>query len=402
MTVPESQVAALVIILMAAAAVAMVVKVVPVPYVSALALAGLLAEAVLGHHEVHLTQDLILVVLVPGLLFEAAYSLSWRELRQNLLAVIALATLGVLLTTAVVALLGHAALGLSIPVAILFGTMVAPTDPVAVVAVFEKMRVPARLINLIEAESLLNDGTGVVLFTLALAAIDSGFHASPWAALAGFLHLGLGGLGIGLGMGLVLSLVTMRVNDFQIEMTLTAIAAYGSYLLADQLRVSGLLAVVGAGLVMGNYGRPRGMTPQTRQAVDHNWEYVAFVLNSVVFILIGLDVPLADLLSHLGPILLAAGIALLARAASVYLTLGPLHLVRSGVDLRWQHLLVWSGLRGALALALVLIVSQRGGEFGTISALVYGVVLASILVQGTTIGPIARLLRLPTEAVDVR
>jgi CPA1 family monovalent cation:H+ antiporter len=400
--VPESSVAALVIILIVAAAVAMVVKVVPVPYVCALAIAGLLAEPLLGHHEVYLTQDLILVVLVPGLLFEAAYGLSWGELKHNLPAVAGLATLGVVLTTAVVGLLGHSALGLSIPAAILFGTMVAPTDPVAVVAVFRRMRVPGRLLNLIEAESLLNDGTGVVLFTLALAAIDSGSHASLWAGVAGFVRLAVGGLGLGIGIGVVLSLVTLNIDDFQIEMTLTAIAAYGSYLLAEQLGVSGLLAVVGAGLVMGNYGRPRGMSPETRRAVDHNWEYVAFVLNSVVFILIGLDVPLADVLNHLGLVLLAAGIALLARAAAVYLTLGPLHLVRSGVDLRWQHLLVWSGLRGALALALVLIVSQRGGEFGIISALVYGVVLASILVQGTTIGLLARLLRLPTDPVDVR
>ena len=169
----EARVETFVLLLMAACAVALLVKAVPVPYVSALALVGLLAGLVVGRGQLQLTHSLILFVLLPGLLFEAAFNLSWRELRANLVAVVALATLGVVLTTAVVAVVGHAALGLALPVAILLGTMISPTDPVAVVAVFRRLGVPARLVNLVESESLLNDGTGVVLFTVALASAVS-------------------------------------------------------------------------------------------------------------------------------------------------------------------------------------------------------------------------------------
>jgi CPA1 family monovalent cation:H+ antiporter len=388
----ESRVAGFVLILMAAAAVAAMVRVIQVPYVSVMAVVGMAAGPLLGHGEVHLTPALILFVLVPGLLFEASFNLSWAHLRANLIAVTALATLGVLLTTAVVGLLGHAALGLEVPIAILFGAMVAPTDPVAVVAVFRKLRVPERLVNLVEAESLFNDGTGVILFTVALSATAAGEHPSILSSLVDFLRLALGGLALGLLVGFGLSLLTSRVDDFEIEMTLTAIAAYGGYLLAEEVHVSGILAVVAAGLVLGNYGRSRGMSEATRQAVERSWSYVAFALNSVVFVLIGLDVPIADVVSHLGVVLFAAGIALLARAVAVYVLMGPLHLFRGGVHPRWQHLLVWGGLRGALALALALSVSSRGGQFSLVSALVYGVVLASILVQGVTIGPFTRLL----------
>lgn len=380
-----------VFLLMAAAAVALLVKAVPVPYVSALALAGLAGGLLFGPGHFQLTHSLILFVLLPGLLFEAAFNLSWRELRGNLVAVVALATVGVLLTTGVVALLGQAALGLSLPVAVLFGAMIAPTDPVAVVAVFRRLGVPARLVNLIEAESLLNDGTGVVLFTIALTATQSTSLGLGAAALE-FARLALGGLGLGLAAGLLLSFVTSRIDDFQVEVTLTAIGAYGSYLLAETLHLSGILAVVTAGLVLGNVGRPRAMSARSQEAVTLFWDYVAFGLNSLVFLLIGLDVPRRELVSGLGVVLAAAGISLLARAFAVYLVLGVLHPLPWRVSFRWQHLIVWSGLRGAIAVALALSLSERGAQFESIRALIYGVVLASILIQGASIGLAARLL----------
>lgn len=396
----ETRVANFVLILMVAALVALLVKIVPIPYVSALALVGAVAGAFGGSgsagFDVHLTPSLILFALLPGLLFEAAFNLSLPELRRNLAAVVALATLGVLLTTGLVALLGHAALGLEVPVAILFGAMIAPTDPVAVVAVFRRMHVPERLLNLVEAESLLNDGTGVVLFTIALSAVTTGVPLA--GALVDFLRLVLGGLGLGLVVGLGLSLVTSRIDDVQVEITLTAIAAYGGYLLADVVHVSGILTVVVAGLVIGNYARPHGMSERTRQAVDVFWDYVAFALNSVIFLLIGFDVPLRDLATMIGAILAAAAIALAARAVTVYVLLGSLRLLGGGVSVRWQHLVVWSGLRGAIAVALVLSLTNQGPQFDTVRALAYGVTLVSILVQGVTIGPLTRALLGPVTS----
>ena len=394
----EARVETFVLLLMAACAVALLVKAVPVPYVSALALVGLLAGLVVGRGQLQLTHSLILFVLLPGLLFEAAFNLSWRELRANLVAVVALATLGVVLTTAVVAVVGHAALGLALPVAILLGTMISPTDPVAVVAVFRRLGVPARLVNLVESESLLNDGTGVVLFTVALAATQAA-PARAGGLVWDFVRLTAGGIGLGLGVGLLLSFVTSRIDDFPVEITLTGIGAYGSYLLAESLHLSGILAVVAAGLVLGNLGRPRAMSVRTQEAVTLFWDYVAFLLNSLVFLLVGLDVPWSEVRSQLPGIIVAALIALLARALAVYAVLGLLHPLPWRVSLRWQHLIVWSGLRGAIAVALALSLTETNPEFNSIRALVYGVVLLSILLQGSTIGPLARLLlREPEES----
>jgi monovalent cation:H+ antiporter, CPA1 family len=387
----EARVETFVLLLMAACAVALVVKAVPVPYVSALALVGLLAGLVVGRGQLQLTHSLILFVLLPGLLFEAAFNLSWRELRANLVAVIALATLGVVLTTAVVAVVGHAVLGLALPIAILLGTMISPTDPVAVVAVFRRLGVPARLVNLVESESLLNDGTGVVLFTVALAATQAA-PAGAGGLAWDFARLTAGGIGLGLGVGLVLSFVTSRIDDFPVEITLTGIGAYGSYLLAESLHLSGILAVVAAGLVLGNLGRPRAMSARTQEAVTLFWDYVAFLLNSVVFLLVGLDVPWSEVRSLLPGIVVAALIALLARAVAVYAVLGLLHPLPWRVSFRWQHLIVWSGLRGAVAVALALSLTETNPQFSSVRALVYGVVLLSILLQGSTIGPLARLL----------
>jgi CPA1 family monovalent cation:H+ antiporter len=386
-------VAVFVAVLVVASVVAVMVKAIPVPYASAMALVGLAAGVALGPAALHVrvTPSLVLFVLLPGLLFEAGFRLSWAQLRPNLPAVISLATLGVLLTTALVGLLGHWALALPVPLAILMGAMIAPTDPVSVVAVFRRFRVPPRLLNLIEAESLANDGTGVVVFTIALAAILGGPIAPGTAALQ-FLQLALGGVAVGLLVGFGFSFVTSRIDDFEVEMTLTAIAAYGGYLLGEAVHVSGILVVATAALVLGNYGRPRGMSQRTQQAVELFWEYVAFVLNSLVFLLIGLAVPWQDLLANAPAVVVAALIALLARAATVYALVGLLRPLRRGVGLRWQHLLVGGGLRGAIAVALVLSLTDAGPRFDEVRALVYGVTLITIVLQGVAIGPLTRAL----------
>ena len=289
-----------------------------------------------------------------------------------------------------VAVLGHVAFGMPVVFAILFGAMVAPTDPVAVIAVFRRLGVPQRLANLIEAESLLNDGTGVALFAIALAATTTTVTLSAGALK--FVILTIGGLALGVALGFVFSRLTSRVDDPQVEITFTAIAAYGGYLLGEDLHVSGLLTVVGAGLVLGNYGRPRGMSGGTQAAVSVFWDYVAFVLNSVVFLLIGISVPLPALLDHAWVVLGAALVVLMARAVTVYGLLNLLRPFGRPINLRWQHLIVWSGLRGAIAVALLLSLTQVGWEFDTVRSLVYGVVLISIVVQGLTIGPLARIL----------
>jgi CPA1 family monovalent cation:H+ antiporter len=269
--------------------------------------------------------------------------------------------------------------------------MVAPTDPVAVTALLQRLGMPERLRNLFEAESLVNDGTGVVVFTIALAATTTGAFAPASIALD-FVRLAGGGIAIGVVLGFAISLVTSRIDDVRVELSLTAVAAYGGYLLGVAAHVSGILVVVTAAVVLGNFGRPRGMSVRTQEAADIFWDYVAFVLNTIVFVLIGVAVPLPQLLADPPAILVGIAVALVARAAAVYLLLPPLAPLRQRIPLRWQHLLVWGGLRGAVATALALSLAGMGDGYERVRALTYGVVLTSILVQGVTFGPVARLL----------
>ena len=389
----ETGVAGFVILLMVTAAVAVLVRRIPIPYVTALALVGAVAGSLLHVSPAFpLTRPLILFVLLPGLLFEAGFNLDWRRLRDDALVVAILATVGVLLTAGLIGGLGHFLLGLALPVSFLLGSILAATDPVAVVAMFRRLGVPARLATIVEAESLVNDGTGVVLFTIALGIVLSGSF-QPIGAILQFLQLSVGGIGVGIAVGYVLSRLTMRIDDADVEITFTAIAAYGSYLLGEAIHVSGILAVVAAALVMGSYGRTRGMSQHTQAALTTFWDYVAFILNSLVFLLIGLELPWTNLLGLGWAVVAAWAITLLARAVSVYGVLGVLRPLGQRVSWRWQHTIVWSGIRGAVAIALALSLGeQTGPHFPELRTLAYGVVLLSITIQGLTIGPLSRTM----------
>lgn len=382
-------------LLVAAAVVSLLVRRLPIPYVTALAIAGAVLGTVASQFRPHVTSSLILLIVLPGLLFESAFNLNWAHLRRDLVPVVLLATAGVAVTMAVIALLGHETLGLDIPLAILLGAAVAPTDPVAVVAVFRRLGVPRRLASLVEAESLLNDGTGVVAFGIALAAVTGG-SLGIGDALLSFVRLAGGGIALGVAVGFVLSRLTRRIDDQQVELTYTAIGAYGTYVLGDALQVSGILAVVAAAIVLGNYGRSHGMSERTRAAVDVVWGYAAFILNSLIFLLIGLSEPIPDVLRHIGAVAAATAIVLVARAAAVYLLLiptGPRG--RRAIPWRWQHIVVWSGMRGAVAVALVLSLPSGSPGLDQVRTLVYGVVLLSIVVQGGTVSTLTGWLLPP-------
>ena len=393
----ESHVAAFVVLLMVAAVTAVLAKVLPLPYVTVLAVIGAASGFFFQLHAVPLTRSLILFVVLPGLLFEAAFNLQWQRLRRDLAAIGLLATAGVLLTAGLIALLGHWLLGLPLMLAFLFGSMIAATDPVAVVAIFRKLAAPDRLTTIVEGESLLNDGTGVVLFTMALGEA-TGASVRPLPAALQFVLVSVGGLTIGAGIGFLLSRLTRHIDDSQVEITYTAIGAYGTYLLAESIHLSGILAVVAAAVMLGNYGR-EGMSERTQQSADAFWDYVAFILNSLIFLLIGLELPWTSVLRWGGTVLAAWVIALGVRAVTVYGTFLSMRWHRSGVSLSWQHLIVWSGMRGAIAVALALSLSQQqGAGFTEIRSLVYGVVLLSIVLQGATMVPLARRLLQPRPA----
>jgi monovalent cation:H+ antiporter, CPA1 family len=360
------------------------------PYTVGLVIIGLILT-LQGGIEIHISPNLILALLVPPLIFEAAFHLNFNDLRNNLLPILLFAVIGVILTTFLVGGIVAWGAGLALPAAMVFGALVSATDPVSVVTLFRTMGVPKRLQVLLEGESLLNDGTAIVIFDLVLmAAIQGAQSFSLTSSILDFIQVAGGGLLVGFVLGWLTSNLISRIDDYLIETTLTAILAYGSYLIAEHLLgVSGVLAVVAAGLVNGNIG-PRGMSPTTRIVVFNFWEFAAFLSNSFIFLLIGLRIDLNDLYTSWQLVAWAVIAVLIARAISVY---GLSFLTRS-VPVRWQHILFWGGLRGAVSLALALSLPSVLASSSQIQLMAFGVVLFTLLVQGFSMAPLVRRLGL--------
>ena len=352
-----------------------------IPYTAGLVLIGLVL-ALVGQRSVSVSPELILGILVPPLIFEAAFQVKAKDLMKDLAPILSLAIPGVLLTTFLVGGFLYWSTDFSLVTALLFGSLIAATDPVAVVALFRSLGVPRRLQLLLEGESLLNDGTAIVLFNLMLTIAVTGYF-NLWESILNFLLVSGGGVVIGLVLGLLISLAISLIDNSLIETTLTSVLAFGSYIIAEQFHVSGVLAVVAAGIVSGNLG-PSRMAPTTRILVFNFWEYAAFLANSFVFLLIGLQIDLNILLTDWNAILFAILAVLLARAASIY----GLSWIGSGVPLRYKHVLYWGGLRGAISLALALsLPASLGDQVPVLRSMAFGVVLFTLLVQGITMKP---------------
>lgn len=357
------------------------------PYTVGLVLMGL-SIALFTRLHLTITPALILGLLVPPLIFEAAFHLRLEMLRRDVGLILALAVPGVILTMLLVAGLVSWGTGFPFLTALLFGALIAATDPVAVVALFRSLGAPKRLQVLLEGESLMNDGTAIVVFSLVLG-LAGGEKFRGAQALADFFRIAGGGFVVGLLLGAVAAEVTRHIDEHLLETTLTTVLAYGAYLLAENLHVSGVLAVVAAGLVIGNAG-PRGMSPTTRIVVFNFWEYAAFLANSFVFLLIGMQVDLSLLLANWQAILWAIAAVLLARLVGVY----GLTLFFRDLPFAWRHVLFWGGLRGAISLALALGLPTTLAGRPQLLAMAFGVVLFTLLVQGPTMEPLIRRLQL--------
>lgn len=373
-----------VLLVSVATLVAIAARRIRLPYTVALVLVGLLI-AIRHPLDIGVTPDLILALFVPPLIFEAAFHLDLRLLREALPPILTLAVPGVLLTTLFIG--GIVALGteLSFGTAVVFGALIAATDPVAVVALFRELGVPRRLAMTVEGESLFNDGTAIVVFRIALAAaVVGGFD--PVEGLFNFLQVALGGMAVGLALGWLAAQLIARLDDRLISATLTTLLAYGAYLLAEQMHVSGVLAVVVAGLLAGNLGATR-TSPTTKNMIFNLWEYLAFIANSLVFLLIGLEIDPPQLWANLGAIGVAVVAALSSRAAVVYglLWLSSLGRDREQIRSSWRHVLFWGGLRGAISLALALSLPAALADREMLLSMTFGVLLFTLMGQGTTI-----------------
>lgn len=383
-----------------ATAVALAARWLKIPYTVALVVAGLLLGTTRVINAPHLTKELLYAIFLPGLVFEAAFHLDFHKFWQNKLAIHALAVPGVAAAIGITAVLLQPAAsalhfvdGFTMKHALVFAALIAATDPIAVVALFKTLGAPKRLAVLVEGESLLNDGTAVVFFTLILGAV-TGDSLSIGGAVVDFVRVvGLGTL-VGVLVGYLASKLTQRVDDPMIEITLTTIAAYGSFIIAEHFHLSGVIATVAAGMLCGNYGARTGMSPSTRIAVESFWEYVAFALNSIVFLLIGFEVHLSALLLSWKMILVAYLAVTLGRAALIYAVTWLLRRTRETLPWSWSAVLTWGGLRGGLSMVLVLALPRDFPHRDLLVTMTFGVVLISILLQGLSMGPLLRKLGL--------
>jgi monovalent cation:H+ antiporter, CPA1 family len=365
------------------------------PYPVVLAAAGVVVGLLPGGQLGHVGADVILLAFVPGLVFEAALTLDLPELRRRLLPVGLLATVGVALTVLLIGTLTHLILGLSWASGMLLGAILAATDPIAVVTLMRRMNAPPGLSAILEGESLFNDGTGVAVFTAILATILSGAPSIGDASLR-FLVITVGGTAIGLAVGFLGLLLLRFAADAPLEILATLVIAYGSYLAADVVHASGIVAVVVAGIVVARYGSAIGRLhgPQLLGF----WNLLAFVLNAMLFILVGAALPAWRLLPVLGLVVVVFLIMVVTRAVPVYGLLGASAIRPPPIPWAWRHLTFWAGLRGALSVALALSVADVAGVDSRVSLIAYGVVLLSLVVQGGLVTPVTRALRIEKTA----
>ncbi len=391
-----------------------------VPYTVVLVLFGMAAGALIPSPRFGLTPALVLAVFLPALIFEASYHIDFSRLRPSLADISLLAGPGVLVSAALVALFLAVGAGLPPAQAFVVGAMLAATDPVAVIATFDRLGSPRRLATLVEAESLFNDGTGIVAFTIALSYLSS--PVSPFQMGFAFVMAIAVSATLGALTGLIAWRLIRLVDDHLIEISLSVVLAYGTYLAADALGQSGVIATAVAAIVLGNFGRESGMTETSRQALETVWEFAAFLATAFVFLLVGFAISIGQLAEALLPIAWGVAAVLAGRAIIVYGMLGALRLARARLaamswarrgrkeagdvpstatdeeverraeqgegemPFSWFHVIYWAGLRGAVSTALALSLPEDVPDRSLLQGVTFGVVLFTLLVQATTAG----------------
>jgi CPA1 family monovalent cation:H+ antiporter len=367
-----------------------------IPYTVALVAVGLLVGALHPTTEPWLSREALFLIFLPGLIYAAAQHLDVPTLRQNKRAVLLLAVPGLVAAAA----LTSVAIALCAPLAgtgsprwvagILFGTLISATDPTAVVALFGALGLPKRLLTIVEGESLLNDAVAVVLFSMALE-LATGTPFTLGRAVLEFVRVASIGALVGAAVAWLVVWIGGWVSDAVSRVALTTVAAYGSFLLAERFQASGVLATLVAG-VLSTHPRLVGVPGSTeRTVIESCWDYATFALNSLVFLLVGFQsVQLGEVFRLAVPIVVAFLVVTVTRALVVVVVARCLRRSSEAMPTSWTAVLVWSGLRGPLSMVLVLDLPETLAERHLLVDITSGVVVLSILLQGSTMTPLLR------------
>lgn len=381
-----------VVLVAIATAAALVFRRIGVPYTVLLVIVGLSGVIVAPGLHVSVPSDVILTVFLPGLVFESGYRLDVGELRRTWGAIGFLAMPGVIITAVAVAIVLGVFAGLPRELGFLVGAMLAATDPAAVLAAIKRLRAPERLSTLIEAESVFNDGTAIVVFAVAVAALAGGLSVVD--AGISLVVVVVVSTVIGIAAGWLAGRVIATTDDHLVELSITLVLAYGTYLLADAIHMSGIITTVVAAITFGMNARGGAVTARAMEAIDTVWEFAAYLMTAVLFLLIGLVIDVGALVGAALPIAWGVLAVVGSRALIVYGMIGGASRLFRTRDRRiptgWLHVMIAAGMRGAVSVALALSLPATVAQRDLLVAITFGITLFTLIVQGLALDPIAR------------
>jgi len=379
------------------------------PYSIALVLVGLilgithiplLEEAETYITQSHVFQAVIISLFLPILLGDATLKLPFSHLVHQKKPVLALAIGGTFLSFVIIALLSFYVLDLPLIVAFTFAALMSATDPISVISIFKSLGVPKSVVTIIEGESLFNDGIAVVLFQISSIYLLS-YIEMGWAGIGSglwlFLKFGIGGMIVGGILGYVFSQLIRFYDDYPLEIGFSMLLFFGSFFIAEHFHVSGVIAVVVSGLIFGSYGAKIGMSETTLTNINSFWDVVTLIANSLIFLMIGLEIKNIDFSDKWYLIAAAVVIVLVGRTVALYVSTLTLRSFPNA----WKAVLNWGGLKGSLSIALALSLPASFEDRDTVLVLTFSVVLFSLLIQGLTIKPLVLKLGLGENSKEV-
>jgi monovalent cation:H+ antiporter, CPA1 family len=334
-------------------------------------------------------KDTIILLFLSALLGDASLKLPFHELKENKKPIMLLALIGTFLTFLFISVLSYQLLGLTLQQALVFGALMSATDPVSVLSIFKTMGLNKRLSVIVEGESLANDGVAVVLYKIALVTTVVTISGVSGGALE-FVKVVAGGLIVGAIYGFLSSRLTAKIDHHLVEIGLSIVVFYGAYATAEHFHLSGVIAVVVAGLILGNYGKKIGMSENTLEKMDSFWEAIAFIANAIIFLMIGMEISRIGFEGKWGLIAISILIVVLSRFLAVFISL----FFDKTIPNTWKMLMSWGGLKGSLSVALILSVSPEFLGRDLLLSLTFSNVMFSLLIQGTTIPVIVKWLKI--------